>query len=82
MITGLVEECQKARSLGFQAKAAIHPKQIEAIQSVFRPSAEEIAEAKDAIAAYDAAGGKAISHNGHMLEAPVVERYRRILATA
>ena len=79
---GLIEECQKAKALGFQAKAAIHPKQVAAIQAAFRPSEGEIAEAKDAIAAYDAAGGKAISHNGHMLEAPVMERYRRILATA
>lgn len=78
---GLVEECKKAKGLGFQAKAAIHPKQLASIIEVMRPSDDEIAEAKEAIAAYDAAGGKAISHNGHMLEAPIMERYRRILAS-
>lgn len=78
---GLLEECARAKALGFHAKAAIHPKQLSAIQSVMRPSDEEIEEAKGAVAAYDAAGGKAIAHNGRMLEAPVMERYRRILAT-
>ncbi len=78
---GLDEECKKAKQLGFRAKAAIHPKQLATIQKVMRPSDADIAEAKEAIAAYDAADGKAISHNGHMLEAPIMERYRRILAS-
>lgn len=78
---GLAEECRKAKDLGFQAKAAIHPKQLEILKEVMRPSDREIAEAKEAIAAYEEAGGKAISYNGHMLEAPLMERYRRVLAS-
>lgn len=78
---GLEEECKKAKQLGFTAKAAIHPKQVATIKTVMRPSDNEIAEAKAAVAAYDAAGGKAISYNGHMLEAPIMKRYRRILAS-
>lgn len=80
--TGLREECSKAKALGFHAKAAIHPKQLPIIGKIMRPSVEEIAEAKDAIAVFDAAGGKAISHNGRMLEAPVMQRYRNIVAAA
>ena len=78
---GLEEECKMAKQLGFTAKAAIHPKQVATIKTVLRPSDAEIAEAKAAIAAYDEAGGKAISYNGHMLEAPIMERYRRMLAS-
>ena len=37
-------------------------------------------EAREAIAAFDAAGGRAISFRGRMLEAPVMQRYRRIAA--
>lgn len=77
---GLAEECARAKSMGFHAKAAIHPKQLPALQTAMRASEAEIAEAASAIAAYDAAGGKAISHNGRMLEAPIMERYRRIVA--
>jgi citrate lyase beta subunit len=76
---GLADESARARSLGFAAKAAIHPKQIGTIHAVFRPRPEEIAEAEAAAAAFDAAGGAAVRHAGKMLEAPVMRRYRRIL---
>jgi len=79
---GLAEECRRAKALGFHAKAAIHPKQLTAIQQAMRPSEAEVAEARAAVAAYEDAGGKAISHNGRMLEAPVMKRYRRILDAA
>ncbi|QJB69487.1 HpcH/HpaI aldolase/citrate lyase family protein [Parasphingorhabdus halotolerans] len=79
---GLAEECARAKALGFHAKAAIHPKQLSAIQTAMKPSEAEIAEARDAIAAFEAAGRRAISHNGRMLEAPVMARYRKIVAAA
>lgn len=77
---GLAEECGRVQALGFHAKAAIHPRQIEAINSAFRPSLNEIEEARAAIAAFDAGGGAAIRFRGKMLEAPVVRRYRQILS--
>jgi (S)-citramalyl-CoA lyase len=76
---GLADECGKAKALGFQAKAAIHPRQIDAIHSAFRPSAAEISEARSAIAAFEAAGGAAIRFQGKMLEAPIIRRYQQIL---
>ena len=77
---GLADECGKAKALGFQAKAAIHPRQIDAIHSAFRPSAAEISEARAAIAAFDAAGGAAIRFQGKMLEAPIIRQYQQILS--
>ncbi|MEW4467798.1 CoA ester lyase [Parasphingorhabdus sp. JC815] len=79
---GLAEECARAKAIGFYAKAAIHPKQLPAIKAAMQPTEAEIAEAQSAVDAYDAAGGKAIAHEGKMLEAPVMERYRRMLAAA
>ncbi len=77
---GLVEECARAKALGFHAKAAIHPRQIDAINAAMRPSVAEIDEARAAIAAFDAGGGAAIRFQGKMLEAPLVRRYRQILS--
>ena len=77
---GLDSEARRARALGFHAKAAIHPSQIPAIEAAFVPSAAEIAEAEEAIAAYAAGGERAIRFNGRMLEAPVIKRYRAVLA--
>ena len=77
---GLRVETEKAKALGFTAKSAIHPAQIEAIHSVFRPSATEIAEAHEARAAFAAAGGAAVRFKGKMLEAPFMRRYEQIIA--
>jgi (S)-citramalyl-CoA lyase len=77
---GLADECAKAKALGFHAKAAIHPKQINSINTAMRPNAAEIEEAAAAVAAFDAAGGAAIRFQGAMLEAPLVRRYRQILS--
>lgn len=79
-LAGLAEECDRARALGFAAKAAIHPDQIPAIEAAFTPSAAELVEAAAALAAYEQAGGKAIRFQGRMLEAPLVKRYRAILS--
>ncbi len=78
--SGLEMECARARSLGFAAKAAIHPAQVAAIEAAFSPAAAEIAEAEEAIAAYLAAGEKAIRFKGRMLEVPVVKRYQAVLS--
>lgn len=77
---GLARECHRAAALGFQAKAAIHPAQLDAIHAAMRPSPALVAEARAALAAHRAGGGGAIRHNGRILEAPIVRRYARIAA--
>lgn len=77
---GLTQECARAREIGFVAKAAIHPRQVPAITAAFAPSEAEVAEAREALAAYEAGGGKAIRFKGRMLEAPFVKKYRAVLA--
>ncbi len=74
---GLENECRRAKSLGFAAKAAIHPAQVDAIHLAFRPTAADIAEAEEALAAFAAAGGAAVRHKGKMLEAPIIRRHQR-----
>lgn len=76
---GLEQETRLCKRLGFAAKAAIHPAQIDTIHRVMRPTAEEIAEATEAEAAFAAAGGAAIRFRGKLLEAPIMRRYRQIL---
>lgn len=79
---GLAKECARARALGFAAKAAIHPRQLDAIHSAFAPSEADVAEAKEALAAYEAGGGRAIRFKGRMLEAPFIKKYRAVIALA
>ena len=51
-------------------------------QAVLTGQRELIEEARSALAAYEAAGRRAIRFNGRMLEAPIVRRYSRIMAMA
>lgn len=77
---GLARECAQARALGFAAKAAIHPRQVSAIEGAFSPSASEVAEAEEALAAFEAAGGQVLRFRGRMLEAPIIKNYRAVIA--
>jgi (S)-citramalyl-CoA lyase len=77
---GLRVEAEKAKALGFAAKAAIHPAQIEVLHSVFRPSAEAFAEAYEAREVFKASGGAAVRFKGKMLEAPFMRAYEHIIA--
>lgn len=80
---GLEAECRLARSLGLRGKACIHPAQVEVVNRVFSPSAEEADRARRIVAAYEQgleAGRGVVSLDGEMIDLPVVERARRVLA--
>lgn len=79
---GLADEAGRARVVGFAGKAAIHPKQVAAINAAFAPTPAAISEAREALAAFRAAGGAATRFKGRMLERPIVENYRRTLVAA
>jgi citrate lyase subunit beta/citryl-CoA lyase len=79
---GLRRDSLQGRRLGFIGKSLIHPGQIEAINEVFSPSAEEVSYARRVVAAFDDARAKgrgAIALDGKMLDQPIVERARRTL---
>ena len=80
---GLEAECRLARSLGFRGKACIHPAQVEIANAVFTPSAEELERARRVVEAYErgvAEGRGAVALDGEMIDLPVVERARQVLA--
>ncbi len=79
-LDGLAGEVTRMKAIGFAAKSAVHPKHIPVIHEIMRPTAEQIAEAHEAEAAYASAGQSAVRFKNTMLEAPVMARYRRILA--
>ncbi len=80
---GLEAEASLARSLGFRGKACIHPAQVEIVNRVFSPTKEEQERARRVVAAYERAladGRGAVAVYGEMLDLPVVERAKRVLA--
>jgi len=84
-IEGLVADANAVRQMGFQGKLAIHPGQIEPLNEVFSPTPEEIAWATKIVAVFDEseAKGQAIFQvDGKMIEYPIANRARRIIALA
>ena len=75
----------RARALGFSGKACIHPGQIDIVNQVFSPDPRELERAARIVGAFELAeaqGHAAVSVDGQMVDYPVVERARRILALA
>ena len=79
---GLIAETQRVKALGYQAKACIHPAQIQAVNAAFTPSQADISHAERVIAALDEAGGGAALLDGKLIEAPIIRRARRVLEAA
>ncbi len=78
--TGLRQEAEEARRDGFTAKMAIHPAQVAAINEVFTPSPDAIAQAQaivDAFAAQPGAG--VVGIGGKMYDRPHLVRARNLL---
>lgn len=74
-----------ARGLGNRGALCIHPNQVRILNQEFAPSAEEIADARGVIEAYEKAlaeGRGAAAYRGRMVDAPVVARARATLSRA
>jgi citrate lyase subunit beta/citryl-CoA lyase len=84
-VEGFAQECAQGRDLGFDGKTLIHPGQIDACNAVFTPPAEEVAEARRIVAAFElpenAARG-AIQLDGRMVERLHADMARRTIAIA
>lgn len=72
-------DLERARALGFGAKLCIHPRQVAWVHAALRPTADELAWARRVLAAVDAATG-AVQLDGRMVDRPVIERARRLVA--
>lgn len=79
---GLAAEAARVRAMGFTGKLAIHPRQVEALNTAFTPTAEEVEHARGVLAAFEAAAGGVCTYRGKMIDEPVVAGARRTLARA
>jgi citrate lyase subunit beta/citryl-CoA lyase len=82
---GFKVECAQARDMGFDGKTLIHPKQIDPCNDVFSPGADEVAQARKIIAAFDLPENKGkgvISLDGRMVERLHADMAKRTVAIA
>jgi citrate lyase subunit beta/citryl-CoA lyase len=82
-LDGFRETVRRSRRLGFMGASVIHPSQIAILNEEFRPGAAEIDHARRVVAAYDKAlaeGVGAVTVDGRMIDVPIVERAKLLLA--
>lgn len=75
----------EAKSLGFEGKGCIHPRQIKVVHEAFAPAEKEIEKAKKIVLAFEEAGKKGIgvvSLGSKMIDAPVVKRAHNTIRLA
>jgi citrate lyase subunit beta/citryl-CoA lyase len=82
---GFASECAQAREMGFDGKSLIHPTQVEACNAAFTPTADEVARAREILAAFERpenAGRGVIQLGGQMVERLHMELAKRTVAIA
>jgi itaconate CoA-transferase len=76
-------DATRAARLGFGGKFCLHPAQVAPVHEALRPTRDEIAWAREITAAVAQPGAAgAIRHAGQMIDKPVADRARHILARA
>jgi citrate lyase subunit beta/citryl-CoA lyase len=72
------------RQLGYEGRMLIHPGQIEPSHRIYTPDAEDVEWAKGVVKVFEeegiAKGSAAVSYKGKMVDTPVYENARTILA--
>jgi citrate lyase subunit beta/citryl-CoA lyase len=76
---------ERTRALGFDGRWAIHPAQVNALNELLSPSAEEVSHARAVLAALheaERAGAGALAQDGQMIDEAVAAAARRVLIAA
>jgi len=84
-IEGFIKDIKKGKKFGMTGKAAINPRQISDINTIYSPSKEEIDNSKKIIQAYEKAKKEnkgVFSLQGKMVDAPIVLRAEKVLNKA
>ncbi|HOI31018.1 MAG TPA: aldolase/citrate lyase family protein [Melioribacteraceae bacterium] len=82
---GLRASVIEAKSLGFEGKGCIHPRQVQVVHEAFAPTEKEIERAKKIIIAFNEAEKKGlgvVALGSKMIDAPVVKRARHTIELA
>jgi citrate lyase subunit beta/citryl-CoA lyase len=77
------KSAERARRFGFSGGTCVHPGLVQALNEAFTPTADDITYARKLIAADEkaAAGGRgSFTVDGKMIDIPVIDRARRLIA--
>lgn len=85
-VDALRSSTEALRRMGFGSRACIHPAQVEVVNEVFTPGADEVARAREVVGRFEraeqAGDGVLLDADGRMIDLAVVRNARRVLARA
>jgi citrate lyase subunit beta/citryl-CoA lyase len=84
-LEGLARSAREAYRVGFRGAALIHPLQVPICNEAYAPSSEQVAWSRRVIEAFEegvARGTASVAVDGRMIDIPIAEKARRILARA
>jgi citrate lyase subunit beta/citryl-CoA lyase len=76
---------RRSRAIGFACASCVHPSQVAIINEEYGARPEDVARAQRLVAAFEAAlaeGKGAVAFEGDMIDKPIVDRARRLIARA
>lgn len=79
---GLRQAAEYAADAGFGGMLCIHPKQLDTVHRAWLPDKAAVEKARRIVAHYEATGEAVFSSDGCMVDKPLVEQSRRLLALA
>jgi len=82
---GLRQSVLEAKSLGFEGKGCIHPRQVKIVHEAFAPTEQEIEKAKRIVLAFKEAKSKGlgvVSIGSKMIDPPIVKRAQKTIELA
>jgi citrate lyase subunit beta / citryl-CoA lyase len=80
---GLRRGALRGRALGFHGKSVIHPRQLPVVHEVFTPSADQVAQAREIVAAAESAAQEGVGAtrvDGAFVDPAIVARAQALLA--
>ncbi|MDP3046977.1 MAG: CoA ester lyase [Chloroflexota bacterium] len=82
---GFEKSTRFGRQLGYEGRMLIHPSQIEPSHRIYTPAADDVEWARGVVKVFEeegiAKGAAAVTFNGKMVDTPVYDNARTILAT-
>ena len=82
---GLRADAAYARSIGMKGKYVVHPEQVGPVNEMFSPTEQELETARTLVRKFDeavAAGHGTVRINGQMVDIPIANRARELIAYA
>jgi citrate lyase subunit beta/citryl-CoA lyase len=77
---GLADDAKRSRRFGFGGKLCVHPKQVAVVNAAFAPDPSAVAWAARVMAALSTGGHGAVAVDGKLIDKPIIDRARLVLA--